>query len=91
MKTAGRFKYCKGEINLIWAGKSLQREELSTTDRYGKLKGDVTFRKKVAEQVGVGLELPAENVELAPNCTQSELSSDSGDELKSKRKNGSPG
>jgi hypothetical protein len=31
------------------------------------------FRKNVAEQVGIGFELPTENLEVAPNCTQSEL------------------
>jgi integrase len=47
----------------------------SVTDDYSKLKEDVAFRKKVAEQLGIGFELPAgENNEVAPNCTQSELS-----------------
>jgi integrase len=44
----------------------------SVTDEYSKLKEDVAFRKKVAEQVGIGFELPAEKSEVAPNCTQSE-------------------
>jgi site-specific recombinase XerD len=45
----------------------------SVTDDYSKLKEDVPFRKKVAEQVGIGFELPTEKNEVAPNCTQSEL------------------
>jgi hypothetical protein len=40
----------------------------SVTDVYSKLKEDVTFRKKVVEQVGIGFEL-----EPAPNCTQTVL------------------
>lgn len=49
----------------------------SITDTYCKLNEDVAFRKKVAEQVGIGFELPTENVEVAPNCTQSQLLSTS--------------
>ncbi len=45
----------------------------NVTDSYSKLKEDVAFRKKVAGQVGIGFELPAENPEVAPNCTQSDL------------------
>ena len=45
----------------------------SVTDDYSKLKEDVAFRKKVAEQVGIGFELPASDTVVAPNCTQSEL------------------
>ena len=45
----------------------------SVTDLYSKLKEDVTFRKKIAEKVGIGFELSAEKLEVAPNCTQSEL------------------
>jgi integrase len=47
----------------------------SVTDGYSKLKEDVAFRKKVVEQVGVGFELPTEMPEVAPNCTQTTLSS----------------
>jgi site-specific recombinase XerD len=47
------------------------------TDAYCKLNEDVQFRKKVAEQVGFGFELPTENSKVAPNCTQSELLSTS--------------
>jgi len=49
----------------------------SVTDAYSKLKEDVAFRKKVAEQVGIGFELPNEKLEFAPNCTQSDLLSTS--------------
>ena len=42
----------------------------SVTDVYSKLKEDVTFRKKVAEQVGIGFELLTEKTEPVPNCTQ---------------------
>src|SRR5580698_4840442 len=38
----------------------------SVTDVYSKLKEDVAFRKKVAEQVGIGFELPAEKPESHP-------------------------
>jgi integrase len=47
----------------------------SVTDGYSNLKEDVAFRKKVVEQVGVGFELPTEMPEVAPNCTQTMLSS----------------
>jgi hypothetical protein len=40
---------------------------------YSKLKEDVPFRKKVAEQVGIGFKLPTEKPEDALNCTQSEV------------------
>jgi integrase len=52
----------------------------SITDRYSKLNEDVAFRKKVAEQVGLGFELPKESSKLHPKpsiCTQSELVSTS--------------
>ena len=48
----------------------------SITDRYSKLNEDVAFRKKVAEEVGLGFELPLEDWKLHPKssiCTQSEL------------------
>jgi len=45
----------------------------SVTDVYSKLKEDVTFRKNVAEQVGIGFELLTEKPEPAPNCTQAML------------------
>ena len=45
----------------------------SVTDLYSKLKDDVTFRKKVAEELGIGFELPVEKTEVAPNCTHTAL------------------
>lgn len=45
----------------------------SVTDVYSKLKEDVAFRKQVAEQVGIGFELPAEKPEVAPYCTHTTL------------------
>ena len=45
----------------------------SVTDVYSKLKEDVAFRKQVAEQVGIGFELPAAKPEVAPYCTHTEL------------------
>jgi integrase len=57
----------------FWLGHANQ----GVTDSYSKLKEDVTFRKQVAEQAGIGFELPAEKPEVAPNCTQSELLSTS--------------
>jgi hypothetical protein len=45
----------------------------TVTDLYTELKEDVTFRKKVAEQVGIGFELPAEKPGVAPDCTHREV------------------
>jgi len=45
----------------------------SVKDLYSKLKEDVTFRKKVTEEVGIGFELSAEKPEVAPYCTHTEL------------------
>jgi integrase len=45
----------------------------NVTDRYSKLNEDVTFRKKVAEEVGIGFELPAEKPGVAPYCTHREV------------------
>jgi len=42
-------------------------------DLYSKLKEDVTFRKKVTEEIGIGFELPADKPEVAPYCTHTEL------------------
>ena len=64
----------------FWLGHA----DKSVTDGYSKLKEDVTFRKKVAEHVGLGFDLPGEKPAVAPNCTQTELSSTlaSGNETK---------
>jgi len=35
----------------------------------------VAFRRKVAEQVGIGFELPTEKIEVAPICTQNKSAS----------------
>jgi integrase len=66
-----RKQYAPEDLIRFWLGHANK----SITDLYSKLKEDVTFRKKVAEQVGIGFELPGEKPEPAPNCTQSELSS----------------
>ena len=64
-----RKQYAPEDLIRFWLGHANK----SVTDLYSKLKEDVTFRKKVAEQVGIGFELLAEKPEPAPNCTQSEL------------------
>jgi integrase len=66
-----------------WLRKQLAPEDLirfwlghankSITDVYSKLKEDVEFRKKVAEQVGIGFELSEETPAFAPKCTQTTL------------------
>ena len=40
------------------------------TDLYCKLHEDVSFRKKVAQNIGIGFELPGDKAVPAPNCTQ---------------------
>jgi integrase len=64
-----RKKHAPEDLIRFWLGHA----NTSVTDGYSKLKEDVTFRKKIAEEVGIGFELPAEKLEVAPNCTQSEL------------------
>ena len=64
-----RKQHAPEDLIRFWLGHANK----SVTDVYSKLKEDVTFRKKVAEQVGIGFELPTEKPEVAPNCTQSEL------------------
>jgi integrase len=63
-----RKQHAPEDLIRFWLGHANK----SVTDVYSKLKEDVTFRKQVAEQVGIGFELPAERLEVAPNCTQSE-------------------
>ena len=58
------------------------------TDAYSKINEDIAFRRKVAEQAGIGFELPIENREVAPKVSCRQLSRK---ELKLKRKIGSPG
>jgi len=38
------------------------------SDLYDKIKEDIRFRKEVAEQCGIGFELPASIAPNAPNC-----------------------
>lgn len=64
-----RKQYAPEDLIRFWLGHANK----SVTDVYSKLKEDVTFRKKVAEQVGIGFDLPVGKLEVAPNCTQSEL------------------
>ena len=64
-----RKQHTPEDLTRFWLGHANR----SITDAYCKLNEDVAFRKKVAEQVGIGFELPTERLEVAPNCTQSEL------------------
>ena len=68
-----RKQHAPEDLIRFWLGHANK----SVTDGYSKLKEDVTFRKKVAEQVGIGFELPIEKFEVAPNCTQTVLLSTS--------------
>jgi integrase len=63
-----RKRHAPEDLIRFWLGHA----DGTVTDVYSKLKEDVAFRKKVAEGVGIGFELPHE-LEVAPNCTQSEL------------------
>ncbi len=45
----------------------------SVTDASSKPRADVALRKQVAEQMGVGLEVPVEKAQVAPHCNQSEF------------------
>ena len=38
----------------------------SITDNYSLLKEDTEFRKKIAEQVGIGFQIPTEKLDVAP-------------------------
>jgi integrase len=62
-----RKQHAPEDLIRFWVGHANK----SVTDVYSKLKEDVAFRKKVAEQVGIGFELPAQKPDLAPICTQS--------------------
>jgi integrase len=64
-----RKQHAPEDLIRFWLG----HPDKTVTDRYSKLKEGVAFRKKAAEQVGIGFELPNEKLEVAPNCTQSEL------------------
>ncbi|MFZ3331935.1 MAG: site-specific integrase, partial [Candidatus Acidiferrales bacterium] len=60
-----RMQHAPEDLIRFWLGHANR----SVTDLYSKLKDDVTFRKKVAEELGIGFELPVEKTEVAPNCT----------------------
>jgi len=67
-----RKQHAPEDLIRFWLGHANK----SITDLYSKLKDDVTFRKKVVEEVGIGFELPAEppeKVEVAPYCTHTEV------------------
>jgi len=66
-----RKQHAPEDLIRFWLGHANK----TITDLYSKLREDVAFRKKVAEQVGIGFELPGEIPEPAPNCTQSESAS----------------
>lgn len=53
-----------GRLDPPWLGHANQ----SITDAYSKLHEDVAFRKKVAEQVEIGFELPVEKLEAPANA-----------------------
>jgi hypothetical protein len=40
------------------------------SDRYDKIKEDVTFRKEVAERSGIGFELPSSIAPIAPSLAE---------------------
>src|SRR2546430_4566752 len=81
-----RKRHAPEDLIRFWLGHA----DKTVTDGYSKLKDDVTIRKKVAEQMGIGFELPTEKLEVAPNCTQVSCCQLQRKELKLKRKNGSP-
>ena len=62
-----RKQHAPEDLIRFWLGWSNK----SVADVYSKLKDDVAFRRKVAEQVGIGFDLPIEKVQAAPICTQS--------------------
>ena len=64
-----RKQHAPEDLIRFWLGHANK----SVTDLYSKLKEDETFRKEVAEQVGIGFELPIEKPAVAPYCTHTEL------------------
>jgi integrase len=60
-----RKQHAPEDLIRFWLGWSNK----SVADVYRKLMDDVAFRRKVAEQVGIGSELPTEKAEVAPICT----------------------
>lgn len=67
-----RKQHAPEDLIRFWLGHANK----SVTDLYSKLREDVAFRKKVAEEVGIGFELPIERAEVAPYCTHTMLLSD---------------
>ena len=53
-----------GDLERFWLGHANK----TVTDDYSMLKEDVTFRKEVAEKVGIGFELPIQDAVVAPNA-----------------------
>jgi len=52
-------------LERFWLGHANE----TVTDDYSRLKKeDVTFRKEVAEKVGIGFELPTQSSVVAPNA-----------------------
>ena len=51
-----------GDLERFWLGHANK----TVTDDYSVLKEDVTFRKEVAEKVGIGFELPIQDAVVAP-------------------------
>jgi integrase len=57
-------KSCPVGLIKFWMGHA--PDDMS--DLYDKIKEDIRFRKEVAEQCGIGFELPASIAPNAPNC-----------------------
>ena len=53
-----------GDLERFWLGHANK----TVTDDYSRLKEDVTFRKEVAEKVGIAFELPTQSSVVAPNA-----------------------
>jgi integrase len=64
-----RKQHAPEDLIRFWLGHANK----SVTDFYSKLNEDVAFRKQVAEQIGIGFELPAEKPEVAPYRTHTML------------------
>ena len=64
-----RKQHAPEDLIRFWLGHANK----SVTDVYSKLKEDVTFRKEVAEEVGIGFELSPEKSAVALYCTHTVL------------------
>jgi hypothetical protein len=82
-----RKQHAPEDLIRFWLGHANR----SVAGVYCKLNEDVAFRKTVAEQVGIGFELPAERSKLHPIAPKVSCYQLQRRELKLKRKNGSPG